>query len=308
MTYTGTDPRSTLPSTDPPRPDSCADPQFFEFNRLRPDEVTAIGSRSWYVRGQNFTLGYTMAKAGESLHRHDQPDEYMIVLPDGGASAVVHGAGQSTVIDGAAVVVVPPGNSSIDIAADTVVVRLLSSCSPDLLAASRNTDAYAQPDPNVAPFTPWPAAPGGAHVRVYRINDYPYAAGRFGRIFRCSTFMVNFFDPDLGPRDPGALSPHSHPDFEQISLVTDGEYAHHIRVPWGVDRAHWREDTHHRCGSPSLAVIPPPTEHTSQSLGQVRNHLIDIFCPPRTDFSLREGWVLNAADYPMPDIDDDDHS
>ena len=76
-------------------------------------------------------------------------------------------------------------------------------------------------------------------------------------------------------------------------------YVHHIRTPWTTDLATWRDDVHRRCTSPALVVIPPPTVHTSQGVGDHRHQLIDIFVPPRLDFSLRPGWVVNERDYPV---------
>ena len=113
--------------------------------------------------------------------------------------------------------------------------------------------------------------------------------------------MVNVIYPQDGPRDETRLSPHSHADFEQGSLALQGSYIHHIRWPWTTNRRTWRADDHQACGSPSLTVIPPPAIHTSQAMGSGVNHLIDIFSPPRTDFSRQPGWVLNAAEYPMPE-------
>ena len=47
-------------------------------------------------------------------------------------------------------------------------------------------------------------------------------------------------------------------------------------------------------------MIPPMLIHTSQSVNEMQHWLIDVFAPPRLDFSSRPGWVRNADDYPMP--------
>ncbi len=40
--------------------------------------------------------------------------------------------------------------------------------------------------------------------------------------------------------------------------------------------------------------------HTSQGVAGEGMRLVDVFSPPRVDFSLRPGVVRNAEDYPMP--------
>ena len=83
-------------------------------------------------------------------------------------------------------------------------------------------------------------------------------------------------------------------------IVIGGEYMHHLRWPWTANLADWREDQHELCGTPSVCVIPPKAIHTSAAVDPGVNLLIDIFSPPRRDFSEVEGWVLNADEYPMP--------
>jgi hypothetical protein len=241
-----------------------------------------------------------MAKGGDVLSRVDQPDEYMVLLPEPDSAARITAGEDHAEVHGAAVVVVPPGNSDVHLERSGIVVRLFSARASDLLARCRNADFYTEPDPNVAPFTPWPDPPAGHRIRVYDLASIAPDPARFGRILRCSTLMVNYFYPDDSPRDASKLSPHHHDDFEQLSLQLAGDYVHHMRAPWTVDMGEWREDEHQACSSPALTIIPPPTVHTSQSVHHMRHQLIDIFCPPRVDFSERPGWVVNADEYPMP--------
>ncbi len=302
MPYDPNDPRSQLTaSRAEARPSGATfPPQYFEFLKLEPDVVSPRGTQSWLARSQNCCVAFSLVQTGDTLVREDQPDEYMVLFPSPDAKASITAGSERGEVRGSSVVIVPPGPSEIEVNTTGVVVRLFSARSTDLMATCRNADAFTEPDPNAAPFAPWPDPPDGYRVRVYPLADIAPEPGRFGRILRCSTLMVNYLDADNGPRDPKQLSPHHHDDFEQISLQLEGDYVHHIRTPWTIDLANWRDDEHQFCASPAVTVIPPPTIHTSQSVGQMAHQLVDIFCPPRIDFSERPGWVLNHHEYPMP--------
>jgi hypothetical protein len=293
------DPRSGLASvaTIQYSPTGAAPADYVKFYELHPDEV-GQQTQTWYARGQNFVVAYSEAETGAVLAREDQPDEYVLLLPDAETRVTLRTPSAQVAVDGHRLVIVPPGPSAVHVEMGGRLVRVFTSHAADLAAKASNAASYERPHPLVAAFEAWPAPVEGYKVRVYNL-DVADEPGRFGRIFRCSTIMVNWGEPRSGPRDPGKLSPHSHPDFEQCSLILEGEYVHHLRWPWTTNLHDWRPDDHERCGNPSVTVIPPSTVHTSQAIGAGANQLIDIFCPPRLDFSAKPGWVLNADDYPM---------
>lgn len=297
--YAADDIRSQLPTAaqrtvDPSTPIKPA--QWIEFLAHPPTETSPHGSRTWLARAANLVLAYTEARAGDVFPRSDQPDEYAVLLYSGSAPVTVTAGGESASVAEEALVVVPPGDSDIRVDADGVLIRLFSTVADDLTAAALNAAAYAEPDVRAAPLVPWPDPVGGFRLRVYRLADTPIAEGRFGRIFRTTNLMVNFLAEEPAPRNVHKLSPHTHDDFEQISLAVKGRFVHHIRYPWGPDATQWRPDENREIATPSICVIPPPTVHTTQGVGE-HQQLIDLFSPPRIDFSA-QGWVLNADDYP----------
>ena len=264
-----------------------------------PPQVKDGNGATWIARGQNFIICYSDASDGAVFTRDAQVDEWVLLLPDNGAGATVATDGETKKIDGYSIVFVPPGKSKVMIHGKGRVIRMFSSLSEDLAAQCSNAASYAEPHPNIPPFQPWPTPADGYKIRSYTL-DVPDEPGRFGRIWRCTTFMVNFLPPQSGPRDRSKMSPHHHDDFEQCSLVLEGAYVHHLRWPWTVDMNKWREDDHEYCGAPSVTVIPPPSIHTSEAKGAGINLLVDIFAPPRMDFTEKPGWVLNNKDYPLP--------
>jgi hypothetical protein len=301
--YESHDPRSQLASRGTgagPAPGGFAAASYVQFHALPPAEESAL-ARTWYGRGQNCVIAYSEVRPGAQLLRTAQPDEYMLVLPQAGAGALLEAGGAQVEVPGHSIAILPPGDSRVTLRQAGQLVRVFSARSADLAAAAANAGDYAAPHPHVPPYQPWPAPPGGFRIRHYSL-EVPPQPGRFGRIWRCTTVMVNMLPFEPAPRDTTRLSPHHHDDFEQCSLAIQGAFTHHIRWPWTANQQHWRQDDHAHCPAPSVAVIPPPAIHTSAATDGTGNQLVDIFAPPRRDFSKMAGWVLNADEYPMPDV------
>ncbi|HWW63844.1 MAG TPA: hypothetical protein VNZ43_03720 [Sphingomonadaceae bacterium] len=300
--YEADDPRArlaTASSQSPPAASAFGASSYARFYDMPPNEE-GNGQKNWYARGANFVLVYSEVEAGAVLARNAQVDEYVLLLPDADTSVRLETGTETQAVGGFTITMIPPGDSRINVISGGRLIRFFSACSADLAARACNAATYAESPPSIPPFVRWPSPVGGFKIRSYSL-DVPEEPGRFGKIWRCSTFMVNVFPPQVGPRDPAKLSPHHHDDFEQCSLAIAGTYVHHLRWPWTANLGDWREDEHETCESPSICVIPPRVIHTSAAIDRRVNLLVDIFSPPRADFSAMAGWVLNAGDYPQPE-------
>lgn len=269
------------------------------YQQLAPSETDPQGGRTWITRGANFVVAVSEVMPGSVLSRDDNPDEYFVLLAPGAAAKVAAGADQIE-SPGDALFIVPPGKSSVVATSKGRIARIFSKNAADLAARAHNAATYADGAPECAPLVPWPAPKGGFKLRHYPLEKY-LEPKTFGRLFRSTNLMVNVFEPITVPRDTKRLSPHSHTDFEQGSLSLYGDVMHHLRVPWTPDMSTWRDDEHVQYHSPALMVIPANLIHTTRYTGGDPNYFIDIFSPPRLDFSKNPGWVRNADEYPMPD-------
>lgn len=300
--YESHDPRSRLnkpaAAATPVAGPGFAAAEYVKFAELPAAESTAQ-AKTWFGRGQNFVVAYSEVQPGARFERRGQADEYMLLLPEEGAGASIEAQGETVAITGHTLAIVPPGDSVVSLRQAGTLVRVFSTRNADVAALAANADAYAAAHPHIPPYQTWPEPPGGYRIRAYSL-DVPPQPGRFGRIWRCTTLMINVLPFEPAPRDTTRLSPHHHDDFEQGSLALKGAFVHHIRWPWTADQRNWRDDDHAHCPAPSIAVIPPPAIHTSAATEADGNQLIDIFAPPRMDFSKMPGWVLNADEYPMP--------
>ncbi|WCE40519.1 hypothetical protein PGC08_02110 [Brevibacterium sp. BDJS002] len=295
--YDKSDPRSQLAqsSSAPIGSDDIAAPETHVFTDPQTAVATDDGANVWSARGQNFLVRYVELDSKASLD-WDESRGYVLISAIEQAAVEVNLGGDIVRLDGRGIIVVPPGKSRISAEGAVVVAAVLDTVDVSTGEEAVNAGSYEQPHPRVARLAD--DAPAPQDLTAYPLSDYPAEDGRFGTIFRTHTLMINFLDDQVGPRDPEKLSPHHHDDFEQGSLTIQGKWRHHIRTPWTTKQSQWREDVHTTVSGPSLTIIPPPTVHTSQGLGDGTNLMIDLFSPPRDDFAAK-GWVVNAEDFPQ---------
>jgi hypothetical protein len=267
-----------------------------------PQRTDADGTRRWITRAANFVVVVIDAVKGAALERRGNPDEYMLLLPPG-VKAMVAATRETIDAKGDSLTILPPGDSRITVTTPGVLALVFSNKAADLATLASNATTYVDGAPDVAPIIPWPDPVGGFRIRHYDLTKAasPDPSPLKMRVFRSTNLMINVFERWTKRRDDSKLSPHLHEDFEQASLGLQGAFVHHLRYPWGPAKERWQDDEHVIYeNSPSILVIPPHVIHTTQDVGDGTTWLIDIFGPPRADFSSRPGFVLNAADYPMP--------
>lgn len=259
--------------------------------------LEGVGQQTRYLRCANFTLAMTYVRGQALLERHNS-DEYMVVVPPGLRVHIEIDTQQASA-EGDDLFIVPPGHSILRAEGEGYLARIFSHRAADLAEQAINQQDYRDGAPQVAALEPWPAPHDGYRLRHYRLAEH-VDASLPGRAFRCSNLMVNITDVYPGQRDSRRLKPHSHKDFEQITLTFAGRFTHHLRSPWGVDSTQWQVDEHLLIGSPAALTIPPGLIHTSQAMEQ-GCWLVDIFGPPRLDFALAPGFVRNSDEYPLPE-------
>jgi hypothetical protein len=274
------------------------------FHDIKPQQ-TGPHYRTWITRGGNFAVCAYEVEPGAVIERVDEPEESMLILPPDGVSATVEAGGSKIDAGADSLTILPPGSNRITVQSKGMIARIVSKASKDLMGLASNKEVYADGAPELAPPDLWPPPYDGYRLRHYRLADYAKANGERiqPRVFRSTNMLVNIFVPYSTRRDTTALSPHWHDDFEQASLTLNGTWIHHMRYNWGSDIRNWWPDDHSEMATPSVIIIPARAIHTSRDVGQdgPESSLYDIFCPPRLDFASKKGFVINEAEYPLPD-------
>ncbi len=208
--------------------------EYLRFYDEPPQEDGSRQDRSWYAaRAELPSRAYGGKAAGGVLARESSwtNRRRVVVRPQGGRGD--HHGGGHQACQRPVAGLRAAGRSSIKIIEAGKIVRIFTTRSEDLAAKCANAASYATAKPYVAPLELRPAPKDGFRLRVYSL-DVPPEPGRFGRIWRCTTIMVNYLDGCNGPRDPASNRRRTITTTSSSARsAVEGEFIHHLR--WLLD-------------------------------------------------------------------------
>ena len=141
------------------------------FRDQEPQHVSQDGlAQTWVTRGGNFAVCMSEVKPGAVLARDDNPEEYMVIVPPGGASLTIKAGSETIQAEPESLTIVPPGASQVTAQSAGKVARIFSKASADVMALAVNKDVYADGAPELAPPDLWPEPVCG-----YKLLHYPLA-------------------------------------------------------------------------------------------------------------------------------------
>jgi hypothetical protein len=115
--YDVSDPRSSLASAakaSAPAATTFAGADYAKFYESRPQDTGPQGG-TWYVRGQNFIVAYSEAQPGATFERQNQPDEYVVLVPNAGTAVTIRAEQSVESVPGESLAIVPPGRSTVSV-------------------------------------------------------------------------------------------------------------------------------------------------------------------------------------------------
>ena len=132
MAFVATDPRSKLAGTPAASaPEQFGTAEYVKFYETDP-QIQSETERTWLARGQNFVIAYSELAPGAVLERADNPDEYVVLVPDAGTPVEARAGDETVTAEGGRVIIVPPGASSLRAEQGGRVVRVFSAEVSDL--------------------------------------------------------------------------------------------------------------------------------------------------------------------------------
>lgn len=119
-------------------------------------------------------------------------------------------------------------------------------------------------------------------MKIYSWSQIPAEVARLGverRAFASESTMLVLNDLHPGME----VFPHSH-SFDQISYILQGEVAYTV------------DGERHRMGPGSICRVPPNVVHYMEVIGQEVVKCLDIFTPPREDYSHLTQYLEEERD------------